>query len=250
MPPRRASRSRSPARRTTRKSEKVIRAEKVEKDGSAPAPTMSGSKSVTRSARKLKPHFLENPLCFATFCELGFASMALILSYVLVLIIQERGCMAHFVCPLLQTLIMKPLGLAGLKGTGLLILPIAMYVFVTYLGLTVATLVTIPVCNGQPIDGANPRQQKSTLTGLPHRLHSAHMNCIESLVLMTITIVMAYKANVPEGIIVDVMTLFVLIRMMYIVCYAMNIPKGRTICFMAGVACCARLIILALLKYL
>lgn len=261
MAPRKASPSRSPTRRRASSRAPVVEVEKNETSVVrrlvSPSPPAKRGKLSLSSLSKLRPgnashgfnvSFGDNHVALSTYALLIFATFALVSSYLGVMVIEQRSIMSKYICPFFQRMILKPLGLAGLKGVSVQCLAVSIYAMVTYLVMTVATVVSIPLSTGQMAEMSTPRRQRGELEGVSHRLHSAQTNCIESLVLLITSIFFATTVGVSEPLITDLVALFVIVRMLYIICYALDLPKGRTAMFMAGLACCARLLTHALFK--
>lgn len=86
-------------------------------------------------------------------------------------------------------------------------------------------------------DNGMPRQWLANQTGFRARANAAQANLFESLPFFFAAVIIASISNAPQNR-VDLLALgFVLMRVVYLVCYVMNWPTTRSIVWLAGIAC-------------
>lgn len=236
--------SRSPTRRSVSRRPRVS-APSVDLDSrSGSSPVMGGRKS--RSDRPL----FKNPFVLPLYTTLALLTVVFGATYALLVLAEAHGWLGKLFCPCLRKWMLGPLGMIGLKSRGIAILCLALYSVTTWIVLTIASAISIPLTHGVATDLAMPRLQKASLGGLSHRLSAAQSNMIEGLVMLLASLTAASWAALPDLQVAQYTGLFVVIRMVYCICYAMDWPRARSCTFMMGTAICCRLLHLAALKFL
>ncbi|TRX74341.1 MAPEG family protein [Pseudomonas mangiferae] len=112
----------------------------------------------------------------------------------------------------------------------------------------------LPVAKAMQADGGydnhHPRAQQARLTGYGARAYAAHMNSIEIFPLFAAGVLMAHSAHVV-GYLVDVLAIvFVVSRVIYLVCYLRDLHWQRSSVWMLGMLCCLLLMLSPALRAL
>ena len=77
-------------------------------------------------------------------------------------------------------------------------------------------------------DNVNPREFFAKTTGLSARLNAAQNNSFESLPIFLASVLVAMYCFVPQNIINQMAWLYVVLRVVYGVAYALNMPTFRS----------------------
>jgi uncharacterized MAPEG superfamily protein len=160
------------------------------------------------------------------------------------------GVTTRFICPLATKLYLTPLGLAGLKSRGLVMLSVLWYAFVTYILLPAALYLAVPLCTGRQVDTSNPRAQRQSLGGHVQRLANAQLNMVEGFVLLLAAVFVGMGAGVTDEKILELVTIFVTARKAYIVAYTMDCHCARTTAYFIGCFSMLHLCQLGVTKFL
>lgn len=86
-------------------------------------------------------------------------------------------------------------------------------------------------------DNQNPREFLAKTTGLAARANAAQQNSFESLPLFIAAILMAEYMVVPQGFIMMMGTAYIVLRIIYGLCYLLNLATLRTIIWFMSMAC-------------
>lgn len=140
-------------------------------------------------------------------------------------------------------------GLRTFKPRGIIVLSLVIYTFLTYVVLLIGVLLATVIRHGVAPDSTHPRLQHAQLGGLAHRISAAQSNCVEALTLWTVCAGLAFLAKVPEDLIMKTTVLFVDVRLLYIVSYAMGWGTCRVICYMSSFGLLFGLLVNAVLPY-
>ncbi|MFY0731356.1 MAPEG family protein [Pseudomonas sp. NFX15] len=88
-----------------------------------------------------------------------------------------------------------------------------------------------------------PRQQQAQLTGLGARALAAHQNSIEAFMLFAVGVLMAHTTQTAGWLIDLLAIIFVVARVIYLVCYLKDLPSVRSLVWVIGLACSLLLMI-------
>ncbi|MBK5511095.1 MAPEG family protein [Pseudomonas sp. TH15] len=88
-----------------------------------------------------------------------------------------------------------------------------------------------------------PRQQQAQLTGLGARALAAHQNSIEAFILFAVGVLMAHTTQTAGWLIDSLAIIFVVARILYLLCYLADIPKLRSLVWIVGLVCSLLLMI-------
>ena len=173
-----------------------------------------------------------------------------ITSLAILYVVLRFGVITRFVCPLATKLYLTPLGLAGLKSRGLIMLSILWYALVTYILLPTALYLAVPLCTGRQVNTSDPRTQRQSLGGHVQRLANAQLNMVEGFILMLAAVFVGMGAGVTDEKILELVTIFVTSRKAYIVAYTMDCHCARTVTYFIGCFAMLHLCQLGVLKFL
>lgn len=157
---------------------------------------------------------------------------------------------SRFICPLATKLYLVPLGLGALKARALTYLAIGWYLVVTYLCLTMAVVVCIPIFAGVPYTCSITSTEKRTFGGVISRLQTAQANNLESLLLLLASVMISWNAGIADDTILEAVTYFLTARKLYVLSFAADCHHGRTFGFLSGVMPCMHLVYLSVAKFL
>ena len=86
-------------------------------------------------------------------------------------------------------------------------------------------------------DNQNPREFLAKATGLAARANAAQQNSFESLPLFIAAILMAEYMVIPQGITMMLGIAYLVLRMIYGICYLTNLSTLRSIIWFLSMAC-------------
>ena len=86
-------------------------------------------------------------------------------------------------------------------------------------------------------DNQNPREFLAKSTGLAARANAAQQNSFESLPLFIAAILMAEYMVIPQGITMMLGIAYLVLRVIYGMCYIANLSTLRTIIWFLSMAC-------------
>lgn len=125
-------------------------------------------------------------------------------------------------------------------------------VFIAALLIYVGKLPVAKAMNAEAggYDNHNPRAQQARLTGFGARAHAAHLNSIEMFPLFAAGVLMAHTTEV-FGWWVDLLAiLFIVTRVLYLLCYWRDLPTPRSLIWAVGLLCCLLLMLSPALRWL
>ncbi|MEB0045350.1 MULTISPECIES: MAPEG family protein [unclassified Pseudomonas] len=82
-----------------------------------------------------------------------------------------------------------------------------------------------------------PRQQQAQLTGFGARALAAHQNSIEAFILFAVGVLMAHTTQTAGWLIDALAIIFVIARIIYLVCYLADLPWQRSLVWIVGLVC-------------
>lgn len=88
-----------------------------------------------------------------------------------------------------------------------------------------------------------PRQQQAQLTGLGARALAAHQNSIEAFILFAVGVLMAHTTQTAGWLIDLLAIIFVIARVIYLICYLRDLPSLRSLVWVVGLVCSLLLMI-------
>ncbi|MBR9885173.1 MAG: MAPEG family protein [Oceanospirillales bacterium] len=88
------------------------------------------------------------------------------------------------------------------------------------------------------IDNHHPRSQQSELIGTGARVVAAQKNCWETLIIYTLVVFIAESSGVDLHNLDIPALLFLGFRLVYILCYLMDLATARSVAYAGGMACC------------
>jgi uncharacterized MAPEG superfamily protein len=112
-------------------------------------------------------------------------------------------------------------------------------------GLMPYVLTGIAKASGRRYDNRDPRRWQSALSGLPQRAHAAHLNSFEAFPLFAAAVLVAHVAGSPAGRIDQLALAFIVLRIGYAICYLADFAILRSLVWLAALACCVALFVLA-----
>ncbi|KJZ33925.1 MAPEG family protein [Pseudomonas sp. B21-040] len=117
-------------------------------------------------------------------------------------------------------------------------------VFISALLIYVARM---PVAKAMKEQGGynnhSPRQQQAQLTGFGARAVAAHQNCFEAFILFAVGVLMAHTTQ-TAGWLIDVLAIiFVITRVIYLLCYWGDLAWQRSLVWFVGFVCSLLLMI-------
>ncbi|MCF4995215.1 MAPEG family protein [Pseudomonas syringae] len=92
-------------------------------------------------------------------------------------------------------------------------------------------------------DNHSPRQQQAQLTGFGARALAAHQNTIEAFMLFAVGVLMAHVTQ-TQGWLIDLLAIiFVITRIVYLLCYWTDLAWQRSLVWLVGLVCSLLLMI-------
>ncbi|MGC5700345.1 MAPEG family protein [Pseudomonas sp. NFXW11] len=82
-----------------------------------------------------------------------------------------------------------------------------------------------------------PRQQQAQLTGRGARALAAHQNSFEAFILFAVGVLTAHTTQTQGWLIDGLAILFVIARVLYVLCYLADRPWQRSLCWGVGFLC-------------
>ena len=117
-------------------------------------------------------------------------------------------------------------------------------VFISALLIFVAK---IPVAKAMKEQGGYdnhlPRQQQAQLTGFGARALAAHQNCFEAFILFAVGVLMAHTTQTAGWLIDLLAIIFVITRIIYLLCYWVDLAWQRSLVWFVGLVCSLLLMI-------
>ena len=108
-------------------------------------------------------------------------------------------------------------------------------------------LARIPVTSAMKEQGGYdnhlPRQQQMQLTGLGARAVAAHQNSFEAFILFAVGVLMAHTTQTAGWLIDCLAIIFVVSRVIYLVCYWKDLAWQRSMVWLVGLICSLLLMI-------
>ncbi|WP_223416197.1 MULTISPECIES: MAPEG family protein [unclassified Pseudomonas] len=92
-------------------------------------------------------------------------------------------------------------------------------------------------------DNHLPRQQQAQLTGFGARAVAAHQNCFEAFILFAVGVLMAHTTQMAGWLIDSLAIIFVITRVIYLVCYWSDLAWQRSLVWFVGLVCSLLLMI-------
>ena len=92
-------------------------------------------------------------------------------------------------------------------------------------------------------DNHPPRQQQAQLTGFGARAVAAHQNCFEAFILFAVGVLMAHTTQTAGWLIDTLAIIFVIARVIYLVCYWSDLAWQRSLVWFVGLVCSLLLMI-------
>ena len=92
-------------------------------------------------------------------------------------------------------------------------------------------------------DNHLPRQQQAQLTGFGARAVAAHQNCFEEFILFAVGVLMAHTTQTAGWLIDTLAIIFVIARVIYLVCYWSDLAWQRSLVWFVGLVCSLLLMI-------
>ncbi|WP_139853430.1 MAPEG family protein [Acinetobacter pullicarnis] len=86
-------------------------------------------------------------------------------------------------------------------------------------------------------DNQNPRDFMAHTTGLAARAHAAQQNSFESLPLFIAAILMAEYMVVPQSVVILLGSAYLVLRVIYGICYLLNLATLRSVIWFLSMAC-------------
>jgi uncharacterized MAPEG superfamily protein len=117
-------------------------------------------------------------------------------------------------------------------------------VFISALLIFVAKIPVAKAMNEQ--GGYNnhlPRQQQAQLTGFGARALAAHKNCFEAFILFAMGVLMAHTTQTAGWLIDTLAIIFVITRIVYLLCYWSDWAWQRSLVWFIGLVCSLLLMI-------
>jgi uncharacterized MAPEG superfamily protein len=87
---------------------------------------------------------------------------------------------------------------------------------------------------GRHFDNHNPRLWLDQLTGRAHRADAAHRNHFEAFPFFAAAVLSASYLQAPQARINELAVFFIVMRVLYTVCYLTDRATMRSICWMLG----------------
>ncbi|EJN23580.1 putative membrane protein [Pseudomonas sp. GM79] len=117
-------------------------------------------------------------------------------------------------------------------------------VFISALLIFVAKIPVAKAMNEQ--GGYNnhlPRQQQAQLTGFGARALAAHQNSFEAFMIFAVGVLMAHTTQTAGWLIDTLAILFVIARIIYLLCYWADLAWQRSLVWFVGLVCSLLLMI-------
>ncbi|WGK92225.1 MAPEG family protein [Pseudomonas migulae] len=92
-------------------------------------------------------------------------------------------------------------------------------------------------------DNHLPRQQQAQLTGFGARAVAAHQNCFEAFIVFAVGVLMAHTTQTAGWLIDTLAIIFVITRVIYLVCYWSDLAWQRSLVWFVGLVCSLLLMI-------
>ncbi|MBZ9785467.1 MAPEG family protein [Pseudomonas sp. REP124] len=92
-------------------------------------------------------------------------------------------------------------------------------------------------------DNHLPRQQQGQLTGFGARAVAAHQNSIEAFILFSVGVLMAHTTQTAGWLIDLIAIVFVIARVIYLLCYWKDLAWQRSLVWLVGLVCSLLLMI-------
>ncbi|MEO4013163.1 MULTISPECIES: MAPEG family protein [Pseudomonas] len=117
-------------------------------------------------------------------------------------------------------------------------------VFISALLIFVAKIPVAKAMNDQGgYDNHLPRQQQAQLTGFGARALAAHQNCFEAFILFAVGVLMAHTTQTAGWLIDLLAIIFVITRIIYLLCYWVDLAWQRSLVWFVGLVCSLLLMI-------
>ncbi|MHC8335017.1 MAPEG family protein [Pseudomonas sp. LB3P25] len=118
-------------------------------------------------------------------------------------------------------------------------------VFISALLIFVAKIPVAKAMNeqGGGYDNHLPRQQQAQLTGFGARALAAHQNCFEAFILFAVGVLMAHTTQTAGWLIDLLAIIFVITRIIYLLCYWTDLAWQRSLVWFVGLVCSLLLMI-------
>ena len=117
-------------------------------------------------------------------------------------------------------------------------------VFISALLIFVAKIPVAKAMNEQGgYDNHLPRQQQAQLTGFGARALAAHQNCFEAFILFAVGVLMAHTTQTAGWLIDLLAIIFVITRVIYLLCYWTDLAWQRSLVWFVGLVCSLLLMI-------
>ena len=111
-------------------------------------------------------------------------------------------------------------------------------VFISALLIYVARIPVARAMNDQGgYDNHLPRQQQAQLTGFGARALAAHQNCFEAFILFAVGVLMAHTTQTAGWLIDSLAIIFVITRIIYLLCYWGDLAWPRSLVWFVGLVC-------------
>jgi uncharacterized MAPEG superfamily protein len=117
-------------------------------------------------------------------------------------------------------------------------------VFISALLIFVAKIPVAKAMNDQGgYDNHLPRQQQAQLTGFGARALAAHQNSFEVFILFAVGVLMAHTTQTAGWLIDLLAIIFVITRVIYLLCYWVDLAWQRSLVWFVGLVCSLLLMI-------
>lgn len=117
-------------------------------------------------------------------------------------------------------------------------------VFISALLIYVARIPVATAMNEQGgYDNHLPRQQQAQLTGFGARAMAAHQNGFEAFILFAVGVLMAHTTQTAGWLIDLLAIIFVITRVIYVLCYWVDLAWQRSLVWFVGLVCSLLLMI-------
>ncbi len=91
---------------------------------------------------------------------------------------------------------------------------------------------------GKRYNNRNPRQWQQNLEGSAQRAHAAQLNTFEAFPFFAAAVVIAHLAHANQARIDALAVAFIVLRVIYGVCYIADKPALRSLVWAGGFGCC------------
>ncbi len=114
----------------------------------------------------------------------------------------------------------------------------------------VLPIITVGIAKamGGRYDNSDPRATAAAYEGLARRAHAAHLNGFEAFPLFAAAVLVAELKGGPRGLVDGLALVFILARIAYIACYALDRPTLRSLSWTAGFFCAIAIFVSPLLR--